>query len=91
MFDMFIPLEAFLNKNIVKSNITIDRIDNKISHIMDSIHFTLRCAARSVQEPAGGCDAADTASLARGPYGPPLNPPASIIVVPGVMQTSHPS
>ena len=27
----FIPLEAFLNKNnIVKSNITIDRVDNKI-------------------------------------------------------------
>ena len=30
----FISLEAFLNENsIVKSNITIDRINNKISHI----------------------------------------------------------
>ena len=33
---MVIPLEAFLNKNIVKSNITIDRIDNKISHIKNN-------------------------------------------------------
>ena len=33
----FIPLEAFLNENnIVKSNITIDRIDNKISHIKNN-------------------------------------------------------
>ena len=30
----FAPLEVFLNENnIVKSNITIDRNDNKISHI----------------------------------------------------------
>ena len=33
----FIPLEAFLNgNNIVKRNITIDRIDNKISHIKNN-------------------------------------------------------
>ena len=40
-----IPLEAFLNENnIVKSNITIDRIDNKISHIKIVVNYYVTCA-----------------------------------------------
>ena len=39
-----------------------------------------------MQEPAGGCDAANAASRTRGaPPGGPLNPPAAIVIVPGVV------
>ena len=38
-------MEAFLNENnIVKSNITIDRIDNKISHTKIIVNYYATCA-----------------------------------------------
>ena len=41
----FIPLEAFLNENnIVKSNITIDRIDNNIYTLKIIVNYYVTCA-----------------------------------------------